>query len=538
MRNVPLDYELRRSTCLLWRGVCRVEAEGAGPTLATLAVLRHDGAIRMACFRYSIPGARFQPALWPLIGALVVGCVPDRPANDAGGSELSATDLAEAPPVAPAAESAAPAVGQAAPPPSGISWLDQAVAQSPGVTTPGPQAASGPVLSRTALIRAVIARNPEADARRHALRAARARRSQVSALDDPEVAYSFAPMSIGGSTFGQIIQVSQRFPWPGKRASLGDSADFEADAAREDVRVTELDLALEASLLFDDYCLVYHSLDVNEHHRHLLIELKSSAEIQLSVGRGSFQDPLQAEVEISRLAEQDVVLRSERNTIVSSLNALLHRGPNEALPPPPQSSSVALDLPPPEEALVRAALQASPELRGLRARERAAESVARYSKREYYPDFTLMASYSTMFMPDSRFMVGASTPIPLQRGRRAGALDEANARIAETRSERARALDRLRAEVSIARRRVVESIEVVKLFDGRLLPTARAQVNAASVDFLPGRTSFLAVVEGEKNLREVELSRYSTIAELGRRRAKLDRALGRVPFSAKTSGAR
>jgi outer membrane protein TolC len=141
-------------------------------------------------------------------------------------------------------------------------------------------------------------------------------------------------------------------------------------------------------------------------------------------------------------------------------------------------------------------------------------------------------------MPDNRLMVGISAPIPLQRGSRGGALDEAGARVSEVRAESARLTDRIRTQVSVARHRVVETIRVVKLLDGRLVPVAKAQVNAALADFAPGRTSFLAVVDGERNLRDAELSLHAAMAELGRRRARLDRAVGRVPFAVSTRRAR
>jgi outer membrane protein TolC len=149
-----------------------------------------------------------------------------------------------------------------------------------------------------------------------------------------------------------------------------------------------------------------------------------------------------------------------------------------------------------------------------------------------------MASYNTMVMPDSRLMLGISTPIPLQRGRRGGLLEEADARAAEVRADAARTVDRIRALVSVARLQVIETIRVVKIIEQRVLPVARAQVTAARADFAPGRTSFLAVVEGEKNLREVELSLNTALAELGKRRARLDRMLGRMPHGAESTEAK
>lgn len=470
--------------------------------------------------RFATPQViRVSALVW---AALSIGaCVPSRSAAEPEAATLGVAELAE-----PARPARARVDSDAEP---------GELAGAPAVAS---RFAGRNVLSRAALIRAVVRRNPEVDARRQALRAARARRSQVSALDDPEVSYGFAPLTVGSGTFGQTVQVSQRFPWPGKRASLGASAEAESEAARDDVRVTELDLALEASLLFDDYYLVHRSLEVNDTHQHLVRELKSVAEIQLATGRASLQDPLQAEVELSRLVQQDATLRAERESIAASLNGLLHRAPSESLPAPARSSSPGLDPPASETELWRVALGSSPELRSLRARERAAESLARYAEREYYPDFTLMASYNTMVMADARLMLGIAAPIPVQRGRRGGMLEEAGARSAEARAEAMREVDRIRARVSVARQQVLETIRVVRIIEQRLIPAARAQVAAARVDFAPGRTSFLAVVEAEKNLRDVEFSLHAAVAELGKRRARLDRALGLVPFGANLAEAR
>ena len=49
--------------------------------------------------------------------------------------------------------------------------------------------------------------------------------------------------------------------------------------------------------------------------------------------------------------------------------------------------------------------------------------------------------------------------------------------------------------------------------------------------FESGEVSFLAVVEAEKNLRSVELAYEEALTDRHRRRADLERALGRLPGS-------
>ncbi len=387
-------------------------------------------------------------------------------------------------------------------------------------------------LDKKRLVSEVIARNPNVAARRQAWRAARARRPQADSLDDPVLSYEFAPLSIFSSNvpYGQTVKLSQRFPWPGKLSSRGDAEDKAADARAEEVKVTELDLALDASNLYDDYWLMDRSLDVNAEHRRLLAELKGNAEAQYSVGRASLSDPLQAEVELTELLQQDVGLKSRRDVIVAQLNALLHRAPELPLAAPPPQLHVDLSAPPKSSELQQAALDQSPELAALAARSKSAQAKARYAEKQYYPDITLMATYTSMFMAvEHQFMVGVQAPIPIHLGRRDGAVDEAKAQIAEVRSDTLGAIDDIRADVESSRRRVIEMIEVVKLYDARLIPTAKDQVAATRADFAAGKTDFSTVILAEKKLRNIELARHVAVAELSKRRARLSRSVGRMP---------
>jgi outer membrane protein, heavy metal efflux system len=394
------------------------------------------------------------------------------------------------------------------------------------------QLAEGPRLNRKALVRAVIARNPDVDVARHAYRASRARVAQADALPDPMLMYEFAPLSIGSNKvpYGHTIRLSQSLPWPGKLAGRERSAQAMADSMKEEIEVTKLDLALEACELHDDYWLVERGLEVNRAHQKLLGELGASARAQFEVGRGSLQDPLQAEVELTHLEHEQLMLMAERSSLVARMNALLHREPEARLPGPPDELQVSEQEPPPSKKLQEQALAQRGELRAASARIRAAESMIQVAGREYYPDLTLSGTYSTMFMDtEHQFMVGVEFPIPLARATRAGARDEASAEAAGARSGVAREIDTIRRQVDVARLKVVESIHIVHLYRKRLIPVARQQIAAARSGYQTGSNDFQALISAERNLREVELAYYVSQAELSKRRAQLERTLGQTP---------
>jgi cobalt-zinc-cadmium efflux system outer membrane protein len=395
------------------------------------------------------------------------------------------------------------------------------------------RALSGPALERPAYVRAVLRRNPSIEAARHGWRAAVARVRQSGALEDPMVTLEVAPLSIGSSSapLGYTAAISQRVPWPGKLSFDESIARAEAGAAKSDFEGTRRELALSAALLYDQYFVAVRSLEINAQHVALMHELKSAALAQYESGRASAQDPLQAEAELTHMEHDAVVFAAERDVTVAQMNELLHRDPEAPLPPP--KKDLALPSAPDVGESKRLAEEAAakrPEIAAARLHARAEQARADRADRESYPDVTVSTSYNSMWnMPEHRWMVGLGLNLPIQLGRRTGAVEEANASRARFESEASRMVDKARGETVVALKRLEEAHHVLALFESRLLPVARDQIDAARVGFISSRNDFVALVSAEKNLRSVELQYQTARADFDRRRAELDRALGRMP---------
>ncbi|MGH7284605.1 MAG: TolC family protein, partial [Polyangiaceae bacterium] len=76
------------------------------------------------------------------------------------------------------------------------------------------------------------------------------------------------------------------------------------------------------------------------------------------------------------------------------------------------------------------------------------------------------------------------------------------------------------------------------IFEDRLIPVARDQVDAARAGFIASRNDFAVVIGAEKNLRSVELDDQMARANVDRRNAELERARGRMPGIDGRDGAR
>lgn len=392
------------------------------------------------------------------------------------------------------------------------------------------------VLERSAVVDAVLARNPSIDAARYAWRAALAEFPQVTSLDDPTVSTALAPFTLASADVnpGVMARVGQRFPFPGKLDTAGAVELAEAEAARGDFHATRLNLALVASLVFFNMYEVREALRINDEHIELLKELRESAKAQFAAGRASLEDAVQAEVELAHLEHRRIVLDTRLDVLRAQLNALLRRPARASLPPLPNELPRAVSLEvEDEERLLEIALESRPELLSAKARIEAAEKEIELAKLQYWPDVGVEGQFNSMWArPEHWFSVGASVNVPLWLERRAAGVEEAEARRGRMRSVYERALLDTREEVETAKERLEEARHVLRLHEERLVPAAKAQLEAAVGTFTSGKGSFLSVIEAERNVRITALGVEEATAQLHRRVAQLERALGRLPEQA------
>jgi outer membrane protein TolC len=391
--------------------------------------------------------------------------------------------------------------------------------------------AFGKTLVREDLIRAVLERNPGVAAAWSAWQASTERPDQAKAWDDLRAMYAFGPQSIGTERFGWQAAIEQRFPWFGKRGFAREAAEAEADALAGEFETVQLELAFRASALFDEYYLVSRALEINHEHVDLLRDLKSSAESMYAAGLALQVDPLQADVELAHAEHARMTLEADRDIFLARINGLLHRASDTPLPPPPPTQP----LPPAEQiemaGLADSALAHRPDVKSIQARILSAEASRRLAKREYWPDFSLFLSHNTMWShPDHRTMLGIRLNVPLQIGRRRAQVREQEAKIEMWRNRYAALGDRVHVDVSEAKRRAREALDIAALYERRLVPVSRDQVVAARAAFETGRMDFSRVIDAEKNLRSVELQHLASVANAYRQIALLDRTVGRIPF--------
>lgn len=385
-------------------------------------------------------------------------------------------------------------------------------------------------LSVETLIEQVLARNPSLAEMVATWRAASARYPQVTSLDDPMIGGTVGPASIGSNDvdFAYRVEVSQKYPWRGKLALRGESALAEASAAGHDIEDVRLQLIENARGAFYKYYLVERALAVNAESLHLLTEFRNNAETRYKTGLVPQQDLLQADVEIGRQQERQVILEQTRETTMARINTLMHLPTHHPLPPAPQQLHLA-DALPDLPFLQATAVARRPDLQALADRIAADQASLALAYKEFKPDLDVMAAYDAWWQrpeQDLRPQVGVRMNLPVRKDKRYAAIAEARARIAQRQAALERQQDQVNLQVQEAHAQVRESERIVRLYTQTILTAAEANVKAAQSAYVTGKTPFLSLIEAERNLVGLRDRYYEAMADYFRRRAALERAVG------------
>jgi outer membrane protein, heavy metal efflux system len=361
---------------------------------------------------------------------------------------------------------------------------------------------------------------------------------QVSSLPDPVV--SLNAMNLPWDSFDvnqepmtqMQVGVSQMFPFPGKLSLREDVAVFEADAALHSVAEMRLNLDMTVSVTWWEIYFLDRSLETVIKNKSLMRQFIKIAKTKYEVGNGLQQDVLLAQLELSKLLDREIQLKSMRENRVIRLHVLMDQLPDlpMQLPTvmPPFSGTVAS-----ESNLYERARLARPLLMQEKAVINASESRLALAEKEYYPDFMVGMAYGkreedTFGRSRKDFLsVMLSINIPLYAG----------SKQSEAVKQRARELAKNRYSLVDTRNMVMSSIsssvtdyeqakEQLDLYGNGILPQARQTVESMLVGYQVNEVDFLNLVGSQITLLNYELLYWKAFTEINQSAARIRAAVG------------
>lgn len=371
-------------------------------------------------------------------------------------------------------------------------------------------------------------RNPEIRAARERAAAAAAVPRRVRALDDPTFSYEVwnapDPLRVDRAD-NNILRLSQKIPFPGKRALAGEVAVREADMVRSEGTSVELDVAAAVKRAYYDLWAAHELLEVYSRERGLVERFARIAEQKYGVGEVAQSDVLRAQVELTRFINRVTTQTLAIDGARAELNALLSRPPGDPLgvpedPPPPR-------LDPEVDGLMGLAVDSRPELRAQQSAVAREEAAVRLAQREYFPDFEF--NVGRFVNPGQRdgFGAMAAVSIPLAyKWKYDAGLAEARARLGSAEANLRRMQDRVQLEVKQAHVRARTALLQRNLFINAHIPQAEQSLRVAESAYQTGGIDWLALIDTARTLESVHVEHIQADAEFERAYADLERAVG------------
>jgi outer membrane protein TolC len=405
-----------------------------------------------------------------------------------------------------------------------------------------PAGARTAALALAFLIAEALQNNPELRGAAKESEAAGQRIRPAGALEDPMLEAGLLNVPIQPWRLNRedmtmkMLGISQKLPYPGKRALREQLAAKDAESAGYGLRETANRIARDVKLAYFDLALTEETIRQLQSNRLILEQFLRIAEGRYAVGQATQAEVLKAQIQLSRMSEELLRMERERPVMEAELLRLLGRRGNAApiAAELPLIGDVAFSL----EALQEAALRERPQLLGLQSVIDRSAKALELVRKEAEPDFDLRFAYGQREkdlagMPREdvvSFTVAMNLPVWRK--------DKIEPRIAEAQAMREQTLEvqraqqnevlaKLRQQVAIAE----QSRKSVRLYETGILPQAKLAVEASLSGYKVNRVDPLMLLDSQMTLFNYEISRAKELVNFNKALAEIELLTGRRTHS-------
>lgn len=370
--------------------------------------------------------------------------------------------------------------------------------------------ASAQELKLSDLVDEALKNNPDIRASQARIEAAKYRIPQSKSLPDPMFMFGYQNEGFDRYTYGEMsgaqwmFSASQMFPFPGKRSLKGEMAARDAESLEAMHDLLKLRTAARVKELYYDLFLVYRNIDLLQDRRALFVRIEDLTLARYAAGKAMQQEVLMAQTEKYMLLEKEEMFKQK----IRSLEAMLHAAIGREKGPPldrPVDPVYQPFLPDADEAL-RMALSHSPEIKARNKMIEAADARVQMARKEYFPDFTVNASYFNR-TGDFKDMWSATTTmnIPLYyKTKQEPAVLEAKASLQQAKQELEAVKLMIAAAVQDNHSMIRSADKLMDLYKTGLIPKNTQDVELALSGYATGRTEAIVVISRLKTLLDYE----------------------------------
>jgi outer membrane protein TolC len=376
--------------------------------------------------------------------------------------------------------------------------------------------------------------NPQIQAARQGIQAAREVPAQVTAL--PEPTFQIQQVNVGSprpfagytnSEFAYVgLGASQDIPYPGKLRLRGEIAKRDADIAAS--RADSLSLTVLAEIKTAYYQLAYLSqtLSILENDRELLKQVELAADARYRSGLGNQQDLLQAQFQQTKLLRDTSMHHLETGKLQARLKQLVNRSQTSPDIDPVPLKETALQKP--FEEILAAAQARNPDLAAAQHTidRQALQVVA--ARKDFKPDFNVQGMWQRTDPTQYRayYQITFGVKLPLHYGKQRAELAQARAELSRARSDRLAQSQQLAADLHEQYLIAEQSAELLKINREGLIPEARTGLQAGLAAYQNNRQDFQPLLNSYLEILQLEQENLQTLANHETAIARLEQMTG------------
>ena len=388
------------------------------------------------------------------------------------------------------------------------------------------------------LIEEALSKNPDVLAAKSKWEVLRERPSQAGSLDDPMVGLGITNLPTDTFSFRQEdmtmkeLSVIQRVPYPGKRPLRSEIAQKEAEAAYSDYDEAKNKVTREVKMAYFELFYVNKAIEVTEKNRELLKLLNQIAETKYSVGEGIHTDVFKAQVELSKMIDELIMLSQNKRSLKARINTLLYQPAFAPLGEPEEIPFEKFSGEP--ENLLKAAEANRPLLQSVKRMVERNKIGLKMAERDYYPDFDLKLAYGQRDDgPTGRRadMVTAMVAINLPLWYKT----KQERKVAESQKDIQSAKDQLTAMANEIRFMVSEKLTDIERAERQIehlktgiIPLATLSLDSAIASYRVNKVDFITMLDNLMTLFKYEIQYYRLLSEHRKNIAEIEAAVGQA----------
>jgi outer membrane protein, heavy metal efflux system len=378
-------------------------------------------------------------------------------------------------------------------------------------------------------------RNPEYASMRYEAEAAGERSASAGALPDPKLRVELEDITMMGeqnptlspSRVGKAkYQIMQELPWFGKRDLQREVATLEAEGAKGKAYATWAELASRIKAGYAQLYYIHENERLTKEILDLMTRLERVAQVRYAGGLAAQSDAIRAQVELTNMRNELVMLDNEKRMLHARLNMLVARPANAPLADPERLRQL-----PPAAQLEYAALAdrvrgRNPRLSSEDARLRAAEKSRDLTYKNRYPDFAVGFAPVQTGKSVKEWEVMFEMNIPIQQSSRRAMERESEAMLAAARARKDATANEVLSELAESLSALEAARRTESILTNSLLPQAELTYKAALASYENGKVDFATLLDAQRQIRQARQSQIKAQAEAQTRLAEIERLLG------------